>query len=154
MVEEFRLFWRNYVLQSLFATVTVFTVLLVLSLERAVIVASIGASAFIVFAMPRNITAKPRNVIGGHLVGIVCGSLFALVPHSSPLLATAIYSCAVGCSIFVMVITDTEHPPASATALGVAIGGFSWSSASAVLTAAIVLSLVHRYFRPFLRDLV
>ena len=64
MIEEFRLYWKHYVLQSLFATVAVFVVLYFLSLQNAVIIASLGASTFIVFAMPDNVTAKPRNVVG------------------------------------------------------------------------------------------
>ena len=68
MVDEFRQFWRNYVLQSVLATLSVFIVLYFLSLQNAVIIASIGATAFIVFAMPDNITAQARNVIGGHLL--------------------------------------------------------------------------------------
>ena len=40
------------------------------TIEHAVVIASIGATAFIVFTMPRNITAKPRRVIGGHLAGL------------------------------------------------------------------------------------
>jgi CBS-domain-containing membrane protein len=76
MIEEFRLYWKHYVLQSLFATVAVLIVLYFLSLQNAVIIASIGATAFIVFAMPDYVTAQPRNVIGGHLVGLFWGLCF------------------------------------------------------------------------------
>jgi CBS-domain-containing membrane protein len=153
MVEELRLFWKNYILQSLFAAVTLFLVLLLLSLEQAVIIASIGATAFIVFAMPQNITAQPRNVLGGHLVGTLCGCLCALIPHHSFLSCNLVYSLAVGLSIFIMVVTDTEHPPASGTALGLAISGFSFSVVTAVLTSGILLSLVHYFCKPYLKDL-
>ena len=81
IVKELRLYWKNYVFQSLFATLAIFIVLLTLSLQEAVIIASIGATTFIVFAMPKSITAKPRNVIGGHIVGLISGSLCALIPH-------------------------------------------------------------------------
>jgi len=53
-----------------------------------------------------------------------------------------------------MVVTDTEHPPASGTALGVAVTGFSWNVAVAVVTAVVVLSLVHHFFKSSIRDLV
>ncbi|MDP8217763.1 MAG: HPP family protein [Candidatus Theseobacter exili] len=153
MVEEFRLFWKNYVFQSLFATFTTFIVLLFLSLQYAVIIASIASTAFIVFAMPKSITAKPRNIIGGHLVGLFFGSLCALIPHHLFLPSIIAYSFAVGFSIFIMVITDTEHPPASGTALGVAITGPSLNITIAVITSVIILSLVHYFFKPFLKDL-
>ncbi|MHA1860605.1 MAG: HPP family protein, partial [Candidatus Asgardarchaeia archaeon] len=124
-VDEFRSFWKNYILQSLLATLTIFIVLLLLSMEHAVIIASIGATSFIVFAMPKSITARPRNVIGGHMVGLISGSLFSLIPSHSFLFSITLYSFAVGLSIFMMVVTDTEHPPAAGTALGVVVKGFS-----------------------------
>ena len=68
ILDEFRQFWKHYVLQSILATLSVFIVLYFLSLQHAVIIALIGATVFIVFAMPDNITAQARNVIGGHLL--------------------------------------------------------------------------------------
>ncbi|MEW6571660.1 MAG: HPP family protein [Nitrospirota bacterium] len=153
MLKELRLFWKNYVLQSLFATLTVFIVLIFLSLQNAVIIASIGATAFIVFAMPKYITAKPRNVIGGHLIGLISGSLCDLIPHPFLWHSIALYAFAVGLSMFVMVVTDTEHPPAAATALGFAISGFSLNTALALISSIIVLSSVHHFFKRYLKDL-
>ncbi|MCK4256753.1 HPP family protein [candidate division WOR-3 bacterium] len=153
IVKELRLYWKNYVFQSLFATLAIFIVLLTLSLQEAVIIASIGATTFIVFAMPKSITAKPRNVIGGHLVGLISGSLCALIPHPLFLHSIMVYSLAVGFSIFIMVITDTEHPPASGTALGVAIHGFSLGVTIAVIIRVVILSLIHHLFKRYLRDL-
>jgi CBS-domain-containing membrane protein len=154
ITNEFREHWINYVLQSLLAAVTIAIVIVFLNLENAVVVASIGATAFIVFAMPRSITAKPRNVIGGQMAGLVSGSLCAMIPHAYFYQEVLIYSLAVGISIFIMVVVDVEHPPASGTALGVAVTGFSWKVALALITAVIILSLVHRLFRSVIRDLV
>jgi len=53
-----------------------------------------------------------------------------------------------------MVVIDTEHPPASGTALGVVITGFAWQVAVAVLTAVVVLSLVRHFCRAYIKDLV
>ena len=145
--------WLNYIYQSLLATVVIFIILLLLNLEHVVVIASIGATAFIVFTMPRNITAAPRRVIGGHIVGFICGSAFAFIPHPTALTAITIYSLAVGTTIFLMVALDVEHPPAGGTALGVAITGFSVSVMVAVLTSSIVLSLAHRFFKKYLKDL-
>lgn len=153
MVEELRLFWKNYVFQSVFAVFAIFIVLLFLRLEHAAIIAPIGSTAFIVFAMPRSVTAKPRNVIGGHSVGLICGSLCALIPASSSLHSTIVYALAIGLSILLMVITDTGHPPASGTALGVAVRGFSLDITIAVMTSAIILSLIHHLFKRHLKDL-
>ena len=122
---EFKRLWKNYLYQSFFATIVLFTVLMLLSFENAVVIASIGSTAFIVFTMPRSITARPGRVIGGHLIGLAAGSLCALIPQSSMIISVFVYSLAVGISLFMMVALDMEHPPASGTALGVAMTGFS-----------------------------
>jgi CBS-domain-containing membrane protein len=153
MAEEFSLYWKHYVLQSILATLSVFIVLYFLSLQEAVIIASIGATAFIVFTMPNNITAQSRNVIGGHLIGLFYGFLFSLIPHSALIFSILIYSLAVGASIFTMVVTDTEHPPAAGTALGVVITGIRLDVLITVVMSIIILSLIHRFFKPYLRDL-
>ena len=154
IAEELRLYWKNYVLQSLAASASIFIVFLILTTEDAVIIASIGATAFIIFAMPESITAKPRNVIGGHITGIIVGALTALIPHQQTLTAVAVYSIAVGISMFIMVVIDTEHPPAAGTALGIAISGFSLSVTATLVLSALALSLIHHFFRRHLRDLV
>jgi len=150
---EFRQHWKNYVLQSILATLSIFIVLYFLSLQHAVIIASIGATAFIIFAMPDSITAQPRNVIGGQLVGLLFGFLFSLFPHSVLIYAIIVYSLAVGASIFTMVVIDTEHPPAAGTALGVAITGISLDVFIAISLSVILLSLIHVFFKPYIRDL-
>lgn len=157
MAVEVRRHWKNYVFQSALATLTLLIALVLLRMQHTVIVASIGATAFIVFAMPDSLTAKSRNVIGGHAVGLVCGSLCAVLAASVPSVAILAYAVAVGLSILVMVVTDTEHPPASGTALGMAILPWSvgtwWAPVVAVITGALLLSLAHRVLRPYLRDL-
>ncbi|MBN1473159.1 MAG: HPP family protein [Syntrophaceae bacterium] len=150
---EFRQHWKSYVLQSMLATIAVFIVLYFLSMQHAVIIASLGATSFIVFAMPDYITAQPRNVIGGHIVGLFCGFLFSLIPLSSLLSSLLVYSLAVGTSIFMMVVTDTEHPPASGTALGVVMTGITLNVLIAVVVSIVILSLIHRLCKPYLKDL-
>ena len=152
MATEFRLYWKNYVVQSLLATVSIFVVLLVLTLEEAVIVAAIGSSVFVIFAMPNSVSARPRNLLGGYAVGVLCGAVCGFLHH--PAVHPAImYSVAVGLSIFLMVVTDTEHPPASGAALGIAIRGCSIKVLIATATSAILLCLVHVCFRRRLKDL-
>ena len=150
---EFPRLWKNYIYQSFLATIIVFFVLMLLTVENAVVIASIGATAFIIFTMPKNITAQPRRVIGGHIIGMLSGSLCALIPHTSMLASITVYSLAVGISIGLMVALDFEHPPASGTALGIAITGFSPGVMAAVLTSTLVMSLAHHCCKKFLKDL-
>ncbi len=152
--KKFRRYWKNYVFQSLLAAGAIFVTLVFFNIhKRPIIIASIGSSAFIVFALPKNLTAKPRRVIGGHLVGLLCGSLSVLIPHSSLLSSLFVYSFAVGTSIFFMVVTDTEHPPASGTALGIAVAGPSLYTIIQVILGVVTLSLLHHFLSPYLRDL-
>ena len=150
---EFQELWKNYLYQSFLAGTVLAVTMLVLTIEHAVVIASIGATAFIVFTMPRNTTASPRRVIGGHIIGLACGSLATLIPHHVVFTDVAVDALAVGASIFLMVALDFEHPPASGTALGVAIKGFSLSVMTTVIASSIIISLSHRVFRRYLRDL-
>jgi len=154
MLREFQNHWKHYVFQSVFAMISMFAVLVVLKFQNLVISASIGATAFIVFSMPKSITAKPRNVIGGHMVGFFCGSLCAFIPQPYAIITLMAYALAVGLSMFFMVVFDMEHPPASGTALGVAIYGFSWPILLALVSANIVFLGIGRLFRPYIRDLI
>ncbi|KPL19589.1 MAG: hypothetical protein AMJ92_02200 [candidate division Zixibacteria bacterium SM23_81] len=151
---QLRTYWKNYFFQSLFAGLSVFVLLVVLHMRNIVVVASIGSTAFIIFTMPREITAKAINVIGGHMVGFACGALCALIPNSYYFPPALSYSVAVGLSIFIMVVTDSEHPPAAGTALGVAISGFSWQVFISLVISVVTLSLIHHFFKAHLKDLV
>ena len=134
--------------------VSVFIVLLILQFQNVIISASIGATAFIIFAMPENITAGSRRVIGGYCIGALCGSLCALIPQPFDIITLLVYAFAVGLSIFLMVVFDMEHPPASGIALGMAISGFSWKVIIATMSASIMLSIIHTVFKKYIRDLV
>jgi len=152
-LEKFRSAWKPYVLQSVVAGLTTFMILLFLTLEHAVIIAALGASAFIVFGRPFDITARPQNLIGGHLVGFAVGSLCAALPHLTTGSALACYALSVGLSIFIMSILNMQHPPAAGTALGMSIRGCSEEAFAAVLTITLVLAIVHFVLKPRLRNL-
>jgi len=150
---KFKSLWKNYLWQSSVAALALFLALLFLSMREIVIIVSIGATAFIVFTMPGSITAQPRSVIGGHLIGLLSGSLFTFVPQSSMLPSIVTYSIAVGVSIFLMVATDTEHPPASGTSLGVAMTGFPPGVLIAVVASATLMSLAHHFLKRYMKKL-
>lgn len=158
MRKELKLHWQNYLLQSLAATVVIFLLILLIHLhENPVIIASIGATTFIIFATPKSIFATPRSVVGGHLTGLVCGLLGALIMHwfavDSTVVNSLIYASAVGMAIFVMVAIDTEHAPAAGTALGIAINGFSLHLLIVVMVPVVILAVVHVVFKNYLKDL-
>jgi len=151
---HFKPYWKHYVLQSLLAAAAVWIAAEALRQQNLVITASLAATAFTVFAMPGSVTATPRHVIGGHLIGLVFGSIFALAPAGCAFSQDAIYALAVGCAMFLMTITNTEHPPAAGTALGVVMAGFAARVILGVVIGVAILTMLHSILRPFLRDLV
>lgn len=76
-------------------------------------VASLGASAAILFGMPDSRPARPRNVIFGHLLSAVV-AVITVVTLGCTFISAAL---AVTMSIVMMTVTDTFHPPGGATAL-------------------------------------
>jgi len=61
--ENFKKNPKNYILQSLLALAAMLVILsFVEILTRTAIVAALGASTFIVFAMPNSRTASPRRL--------------------------------------------------------------------------------------------
>ncbi|RLF49214.1 MAG: HPP family protein [Thermoplasmata archaeon] len=143
-----RVSWVNYLFQSLLALITMFIVLLFINIATGgIIVAVIGSTAFVVFAMPHERTAKARNVIGGHIVGIVSGiASYALAVYIMENISpqhVQIFSASlsVGLSTLIMVITDTEHPPAGGTAIWFSIRGADLGSAMFIIAASALLML-------------
>lgn len=150
---RFRKSWKSYIVQSILAGLTSFAILLLLTLEEAVVIAALGASAFIVFGRPFDLTARARNVIGGHMTGFIVGSLCALLPKGSIAATAAWYALSVGLAIFFMVVLYLQHPPAAATALGVAMHGSSYETFIAIITITLGLALARYLLKPYLRNL-
>ena len=156
--------FKNYITQSLLATVALAIILyFVKVLTHAAIVASLGASTFIVFAMPHWVTAQPRRLIGGHVVGILSGTFCYYAFLTGPVgrlvanweFATlSVYALAVGLSLFLMALTNTEHPPAAGTALGIVIQPWSYQIVIFVVVSVISLAIIKRLLRRYLRDLI
>lgn len=89
------------------------------SLALLFLVAPMGASAVLVFAVPASPLAQPWPVIGGNtlsaLIGVACAQVIA-IPHVAAGLA-------VGLAILGMSLTRSLHPPGGAAALTAVIGG-------------------------------
>ncbi len=151
---RFRPNWGSYVFQSALATVTILMALVALRQQNLLVAASLAATAFTIFAMPGSVSARTRNVVGGHMVGLAFGCLFASWALGGELWQDGMYALAVGCSIFVMAITNTEHPPAAGTALGVVIAGFSVRVVLGVMIGVAILVSIHQLLKPYLRDLM
>ena len=157
--ERFRKDPLHYVLQCALAFAVVGAIVAAFgALTNGAVVAALGASAFIVFAMPKHDTAQPRRLLGGHAVCMAVG-LLCSVPLRFGLLASttltvgAMAATAVALAMLGMVVTNTEHPPAAGNALGFAIGTVDLDHALFTVGAVLLLALAHRLLRPWLRDL-
>ena len=83
-------------------------------------VASMGASAVLLFAAPHGALSQPWPVFGGHLVSALIGVTCARWLGNEPMLAA---SLAVALSIAAMYGLRCLHPPGGATALYAVLGG-------------------------------
>lgn len=117
-----------------------------------------GAAAVLQFALIDSPFAQPRNAILGQVIasaiGVGIAKLFALNPHAE---ALPELSAPLACAIVtaVMVLTNTSHPPAGATAvLAVTEGaGMGWwlipvvilESTLMVAVACLINNIQRRY---------
>lgn len=161
---KFRLHKRRYLLQCLLATVAVFVVLSLLdALHQTVLVAALGASAFIAFTMPHIEASRPRYLLGGYLVAIVVGcsasgaegALASSVPQAlTGLVPLACAALATGVAMLIMVSTDTEHPPAAALALGFVLNDWDPLTAVTVFAGVLAIALIKESIKGAMIDLL
>lgn len=82
------------------------------------VVAAIGASSVLIFALPSSPLAQPWSVFGGYVVSAAVGVTMAAIPY--PVIASGL---AVGGAIMAMLVLRCLHAPAGAVALFAVIGG-------------------------------
>jgi CBS-domain-containing membrane protein len=153
---------KRYAMQCGLAGVVVLVLLLVLdTVTQTVLIAALGASAFIAFAVPRSLHSGPRSLIGGYVVGMLAGALMGTL--NNMIEASANYdhavmvicgAVAISLAMFTMVVTRTEHPPAAALALGLVLNEWSLLTLLVVLLGVIALSVVKQLVLPALLDLI
>ena len=82
-----------------------------------------GASMVLVMAVHESPLAQPKNVILGHILAALSGVLIYTLLGESFITIGA----GVALAIFIMIITNTTHPPAGANPIIVILGGKSLS---------------------------
>ncbi|MDL2288481.1 HPP family protein [Oscillospiraceae bacterium OttesenSCG-928-F05] len=114
--------------RSLLIALFVFLVVLVTSfIDSALLITSIGASAFIVFTFPAAESAKARYLLGGYIsasvIGVLCSALRqAVIPAGSERIGLVLFCvAAVLLSSLVMSVFDLEHPPSVALAISIVV---------------------------------
>ncbi|RDE06473.1 HPP family protein [Sphingomonas aracearum] len=89
------------------------------SADLPFLVAPLGASAVLVFAVPASPLAQPWSVVGGNTLSALVGVAVARIVPDAALAA----GVAVGAAILVMSLLRCLHPPGGAAALTAVIGG-------------------------------
>jgi CBS domain-containing membrane protein len=83
------------------------------------LIAPMGASAVLLFAVPASPLAQPWSILGGNLVASLAG-VTAAIAVADPAWAAAL---AVGAAIALMLALRCLHPPSGAIALTAVLGG-------------------------------
>ena len=112
--------------------------------DLPIIVAPLGASAVLVFAVPASPLAQPWSVVGGNVLSTLVGVAMFQAISSLPLAA----GCAVGGAILVMSLARCLHPPGGAAALTAVIGsqgihaaGFAFAFAPVAINSIALVAL-------------
>ena len=148
--DRFKELWKYYVFQSLLTGLVIFIVVLTVGKDKVVIIASMGATAFICFATPRSISAQTKHVIGGHFIALICGALFVQI--AMPYYVE--FPSAVALAVFLMVVFDVEHPPAAGTALAAVVNEVTLINAAVIIITSILMTQCRYHMRNQLRDLI
>lgn len=87
--------------------------------DSYLVIASMGASAVLLFAVPHGALSQPWAVFGGHLFSALIGVSCSLLIANDLIAAPVAVALAVGAMHYLRCI----HPPGGATALAAVIGG-------------------------------
>ena len=101
---------------------------LVLPGSLPLLIAPMGASAVLLFAVPSSPLAQPWSIIGGNLVsaviGVTCARWIPQMGIPSPIMTTALTAAvAASAAIGAMFALRCLHPPSGAVALTAVLGG-------------------------------
>lgn len=161
---QFRRSHKNYLIQVALATAALFPILLLVdSLSDAALAVGLGSSAIIIFLSPSYRSASLRGLVGGHFLGVVIGLACSLLLFSTPLegpladstlLRPAILAASLGLLMLIMSTTDTEHPPAAGTVLGIAVKPWDPVTLSIIIGAVLLLALIKFLLHRYLHDLI
>jgi len=113
-----------------------------------ILVASMGASAVLLFAVPHGQLSQPWAVLGGHVISAIIGVSCAQVIANELLAASAAVGLAVGAMYYLRCI----HPPGGATALSAVIGGqatqalgYQYVITPVLINVAVILVIAFLY---------
>ena len=130
-------------------------------LVRAATIATLGANTFVVFAVPQSRAAQSRSPVVGYAFGCAFGAglsylsgrVSAWLVGLAEFVPIVVGAIAVGLAMFLMIITDSEHPPAAGLALGLVLRPWASGDLAPVMLAVTMLAALGRLLRGVLVDL-
>lgn len=118
-------------------------------LDVRYLIVSFGSTAVLVFGAPESRFAQPRNVVVGHLVGLLVGLVFLA------LLGSAWWSMALalGVAVGLMHATKTLHPPPGTTLIAIIVERPDWAEAFyPTMAGSLILVILAAVFNNLPRD--
>lgn len=170
--QRLKVIWSHLIWQPLAAMVFMGIVLFFLNLVAtsailwAVGAGSIASSCFVVFAHPSGKTSDPKSIVGSYAVAILTGEFINFIAGYFPIFhgvfleTTNIYALGclaaftVGLAIFLMVLFNLEHPPATGMALVLVLDIRDYRTLVVVFLAAVLLALIRKCLVRCLCDLL
>lgn len=128
--------------------------------ENALLMAPLGATAVLLFALPDSPLSAPRHVVGGHvlsmLIGVLCLFLVSLMTGTQMIGSLGLADpgavadmlgagLGTGAAIACMMATRTVHPPAGANPMLLIFSGLSLSDATLLIALPGVFGAVLLY---------
>ena len=149
----------NHLFQSVLCATFLAGALLLLESAAAnlVIVASLGSSAFVVFAMAESRSAGWRRIVVTYLFAAAAGTamyglMLAVWPDSD--YSRAVFGAlAVGCSAFFMTKTHLAHAPAAGAALACVYSRRLELVVPTIVTGSVLIAAAGLAARRWLHDL-
>lgn len=115
--------------------------------HSSLLIAPFAATAALKHAAPHSPLARPRNVIGGYVVGALVGLAFGLLVGGG----TVAMAGAAALAAVVMLTLDVEHPPAVAMAVVALQTPTPWAMQVAA-AGAVVITLTTVVLAPALHQ--
>ncbi|NIP66781.1 hypothetical protein GWN63_01605 [Candidatus Bathyarchaeota archaeon] len=117
-------------------------------LEYGIILASLGATAFLVFVYPERDASRSKIIVGGYFVSSFSGALSHWLLSDFLPWAAAL---SVGLSIFLMLLLGLEHPPASGIGLSFSLYSLSFQEVVSVMVGMVVFLALTAFFKRIIK---
>ena len=121
-------------------------------LHKPLIFASLGPTAYELIETPERQTARPYNVVVGHLIGVLAGfaAIYATHAYSAPGLSTGAVTLprmwaamlAAALTVFFTLLLQASQPAAVSTTLLIALGYLQQGRDVFVIMGAVLLMLL------------